>query len=145
MESLKPKMGILVSRISYISNVMVYYGYLHECAGLFRQLCKESREQWDQNLEAITSIIMKYEQCKMVIDLGESFTYEAMEFLLNANNYLYFRIRCKLLYPSDFKYAIKFLNKIEAHSPKMFERLYMDIDIVGGSVCKSHYQIYKHF
>ena len=49
MESIYPSRKILATKISYISNIMTYYGYVHEWAELYRQLCKDSRTEWDKN------------------------------------------------------------------------------------------------
>ena len=54
----------LVTKISYTSNIMVYYGYVHEWAELYRQLCKESRTEWDRNLNIIVKVIMNNKNSK---------------------------------------------------------------------------------
>ena len=50
----------LVTKMSNMCNIIVYYGYVHECALLFKQLCKKTQKTWDENTKAVIGVIMKH-------------------------------------------------------------------------------------
>ena len=59
----------LLTKISYLSNIMIYYGYLHEWAELFNQLCKETRKEFNLKNFGIVNVIMKHKNFKWKLEI----------------------------------------------------------------------------
>ena len=82
MEQLRPKRLTEIFKFSHISNILPYYGYLHEWKVLMERLCTQSSNIWKNNLEAFvkwgennkTHIFMLYDSEK------------AKSFISNFNN-----------------------------------------------------------
>ena len=89
---------------------MVYFGYIHECAELYRQLCKDSRTEWNSKSKSIFKVIMKHKDSRFKILFKKPFTKRNAEFLLQNGVYNYFSIGILSNYfiLSD----LKFLNVI---------------------------------
>ena len=135
MEPLYTPHSKMISRINLMSHLVVYYGYLHECAELFRQLWKTSRKEWDNNHKALTEVIMKHEQCKMVIDFGDKFTSNSLRFLLTDHNYCYYKIKAKINDLTSFRLALKLVQSVDTYSPKLFDLL--DLRVNKVRICRN--------
>ena len=58
----------LLTKISYMSNIMVYYGYLHEWAELFNQLWKQTKQEFNIKSFGVVNVIMKHENFKWKLE-----------------------------------------------------------------------------
>jgi len=102
----------LLKRISYISLIMKYYGYIHEWAELFKQLCKDSKQEWDKNQRAIVEVIMKHQGSRMNLDVHDTSSHKVFEYLLTNNKFNYYSISLTLERGESFKIAMKFLDEV---------------------------------
>ena len=92
MEPLQRSRKILATKISYISQIMIYFGYIHEWAELYRQLCRDSREEWNSKSYAIFKVIMKNKDSRYKMLIKKSFTKKNADFLLKSGVYNYFSL-----------------------------------------------------
>ena len=113
MEALREPKSVILTRMSYICNIMVYYGHLHECAEFFRSLCKASKDSWDSNVKAIVKVIMKHENTRFKLVFNKSFSSSIARYLLNNNNYNYYTLTFTLSDTNSFKSAIKFIKDLK--------------------------------
>ena len=92
MEPLQRSRKILATKISYISQIMIYFGYIHEWAELYRQLCRDSREEWNSKSNAIFKVIMKNKDSRFKMFIKKPFTMKNADFLLKSGVYNYFSL-----------------------------------------------------
>ena len=97
MESFLPHP--LVTKIALMANIMQFYGYLHECACLFKQLCTDSYAEWNRNLKAIGEVIMANADNRATIKFNLGFTKQMAEFLIKNHTYLYYQLDINLTTP----------------------------------------------
>ena len=71
---------------------MVYFGYIHECAELYRQLCRDSRTEWNSKSKSIIKVIMKHKESRFRMQFKRPFMKRNAEFLLKNEIYNYFSI-----------------------------------------------------
>ncbi|CAI2360119.1 unnamed protein product [Moneuplotes crassus] len=134
----------ILTNINYISHIIKYYGYLQECANLFRRLCKKSQSEWDQNQKAIINVIMNTPEARMVINLGHEINPHVLEFLINGDKFNYYAIECSLAEKKTFKIFISFLEMVSERNkelgicnPKLFTKV-----MIG---CKKSLSIHLKF
>ena len=120
MERINPSRKILATKISYISNIMIYYGYVHECAELYRQLCKDSRSEWDKNSHIIVKVIMKHKNSRWNMEFKTDFSSKQAKFLNANNTYNYYRLGICLHNNISYTTLIKFISSLEHYSPDLF-------------------------
>ena len=113
---------ILATKIAYISNIMIYYGYVHEWAELYKQLCSDSREEWNKNAKAIVKVIMKDTNLRCKLDFKGDFTHRIAKFLETNNTYNYYRIKV-LLNNEGCRYLIEFIRKLDYYSEDLFYKV----------------------
>ena len=113
---------ILATKIAYISNIMIYYGYVHEWAELYKQLCSDSREEWNKNAKAIVKVIMKDTNLRCKLDFKGDFTHRIAKFLETNNTYNYYRIGV-LLNNEGCRYLIEFIRKLDYYSEDLFYKV----------------------
>jgi hypothetical protein len=118
--------GRLTSKLCYISFLVKYYGYFHECAELFRQLNKASKREWDKNLKSLVDVIMSNEECKLTLIIAEEFDHKIARLLLRNSMYAYFNLDVNFCSKTSYNAGIKFLKNISIYSPKMFISLHAD-------------------
>ena len=110
---------MLATKIAYISNIMVYYGYIHECAELYRELSKDSREEWDKNVKAIVNVIMKHKNSRCNLEFKGDFTIRVVKFLTVNQAYNYFKIGVNLKGQSYY-YITEFIRNLDQYSDDLF-------------------------
>ena len=87
---------ILATKILHISRIMIYFGYAHECAELYLQLCKDSRCEWNNNIRNIIKAIMRHKNSRKSIMLQDEFSEKHVKFLNLNKNYNYYQIGVKV-------------------------------------------------
>ena len=102
MEPLLRPRRILATKISYISQIMVYFGYIHEWAELYRQLWRDSREEWNSKSQAIFKVIMRNKNSRFRMLIMKPFTNKNADFLLRNGIYNYCNTLCHSPYKSTF-------------------------------------------
>ena len=120
MEPLSRPRKILATKISYISQIMVYFGYIHEWAELYRQLWKDSREEWNSKSGAIFKVIMKNKDSRFKMLIKKPFTKKNAEFLLKNTIYNYFSLGILIDQERSYKAAINFLECLEEYPTFLF-------------------------
>ncbi|CAI2360880.1 unnamed protein product [Moneuplotes crassus] len=120
----------ILTNINYISHIIKYYGYLQECANLFRRLCKKSQSEWDQNQKAIINVIMKTPEARTVINIGHIVYPRVLDFLIKGDKFNYYAIECTLYNKPHYKNITKFLNvvyernkELGISNPKLFSKI----------------------
>eukprot|EP00345_Euplotes_harpa_P009641 CAMPEP_0168348112 /NCGR_PEP_ID=MMETSP0213-20121227/19478_1 /TAXON_ID=151035 /ORGANISM="Euplotes harpa, Strain FSP1.4" /LENGTH=159 /DNA_ID=CAMNT_0008357503 /DNA_START=47 /DNA_END=523 /DNA_ORIENTATION=+ len=107
---------------------MVYYGYMHECAELYKQLCKASRAEWNKNNAAIVRVIMKHRQSRFRMEVKKEFSRKAADLLLRNMIYNYFTICISLRSTKSYEAAIYFTNQLDEHAGFLFYNMSARID-----------------
>ena len=102
----------IVTKIAYISHVMVYYGFAHEWAELYRQLWKESREEWDKNRNVIAKVIMNNKRMRCKMEFKSGFSKHHSEFLLKDWTYYYYSLGILIDNNSNLIAMIYFIENI---------------------------------
>ena len=82
--------SVLISKLSYISHIIPYYGYIHESAELLGLLSKTTKKIWETNVKAITLVVMNNKQSRMILRFQSNFTMKNVKFLMENFRYLYF-------------------------------------------------------
>ena len=131
----------LATKIAYISNIIVYYGYMHEWAELYRQLCKESRNEWDKNARAIVKVVMKHKNSRCILEFKNDFSRKAVKFLTNNNTYNYYRIKAYLNNKS-YRYLTEFINNLEYYSKDLFYEVSINLRAWDQVLIQSFIDIY---
>ena len=131
----------LAIKIAYISNIIVYYGYMHEWAELYRQLCKESRNEWDKNARAIVKVVMKHKNSRCILEFKNDFSHRAVKFLTNNNTYNYYRIKAYLNNKS-YRYLTEFINNLEYYSKDLFYEVSINLRAWDQALIQSFIDIY---
>ena len=116
METLQRSRKILATKISYISQIMVYFGYIHEWAELYRQLWKDSREEWNSKSGAIFKVIMKNKDSRFKMLIKKPFSKKNAKFLLNNGIYNYFSIGVIAENYKSYEAIVFFLENLEEHA-----------------------------
>ena len=114
---------ILATKISYISNIMVYYGYVHECAELYLQLCKDSRSEFNKNSHTITNIIMKHKNSRWKMEFKSEFSSKQAKFLLANYTYSYFRLNLWLHNSTSYTNLVNFISNLKHYSTDLFNKV----------------------
>ena len=83
---------VLLTKISYMSNIMVYYGFMHEWAELFKQLWKKSRNEFDTKTSGIVNVIMKNSNFKCKLEFKSAFSKYILKFLLTHGTSKLYRL-----------------------------------------------------
>ena len=120
MERIWYSKRILATKINYISNIIVYYGYIHEWAELYRQLCRESREEWDKNANIIVKVIMKHKSLRCKMEFKNEFSNKQAKYLLKNNTYNYYRVGVWLYNSQSLKSFTKFIKNLDQYSTDLF-------------------------
>ena len=120
MEPLWKSRKILATKISYISQIMVYFGYIHEWAELYRQLWRDSREEWNSKSGAIFKVIMKNKDSRFKMLIKKSFTNKNSNFLLKNNVYNYFSIGVLADNLKSYQAVECFLENLEEYASFLF-------------------------
>ena len=120
MEPLWKSRKILATKISYISQIMVYFGYIHEWAELYRQLWRDSREEWNSKSGAIFKVIMKNKDSRFKMLIKKSFTNKNASFLLKNNVYNYFSIGVLADNLKSYQAVECFLENLEEYASFLF-------------------------
>ncbi|CAI2378338.1 unnamed protein product [Moneuplotes crassus] len=148
MEPSRPK-SLILTKISYISHIVKYYGYIHECAKLFRSLCKASKQEWDKNQRAIVNIIMKNEESRAIMDFGGQINKLVLNHLLKGDEFIYYKISVILKTRYDFRHMAKFISRVHARStelriliPNLFKKIIINCSEDGENLL-SFVKIYK--
>ena len=126
MESIVSSRMILATKISYISNIMVYYGYVHEWAELYKQLWKDSKNEWDKNFHIIVKIIKKHKNSRWIIKPNKNFTNDQAMFLHANNAHHYFRLGVCLGDSWSYTNIIKFISNLADCSKDLFFSVSID-------------------
>ncbi|CAI2359853.1 unnamed protein product [Moneuplotes crassus] len=114
METLLEKKPIgITHKLSLMSLIVPYFGYVNECAELMLQLDSKTRAVWLGNLKAILEVIMDYRQCTLVKEIHKTFTQTISKKLQQGKNYLYFALKVKLGSEESFKAMIKLMDQME--------------------------------
>jgi len=141
-----PQTKNLLTKISLFSNIIPYYGYIHECAELFSQLSKECRDQWESNIGPILKVIMKHNQCKMIMKINKV-NRKLTNYLLKGSKqgkvqgiYNYFSIKVNIESSSAYGVMIKLLKEIK----KINDELGISVnDVFCKIFCKSTPVLYS--
>ena len=142
MEKIESSRKILVTKISYISNIMVYYGFIHEWAELYRQLCKDSREEWDKNVNIIVKVIMKHKNSRCKMEFKNEFSNKQAKYLLKDNTYNYYRIGICLYNTQSLKSFTKFIKNLNQYSTDLFYSVSINYIAANHSYIQSMFEIY---
>ena len=129
METLSISRKLLATKISYISHIMIYFGYIHECAELYRQLWKDSREEWNSNSNAIFKIIMKNKDSRLKMLFKHSFTKKNAKFLLNNGIYNYFSIGILIDDINSWTSVIYFIENLDDFAPFLWIQIKLNFYI----------------
>ena len=113
METYTRPISDLVTKMSNMCNIIVYYGYVHECALLFKQLCKKTRDTWDRNTKAVIGVIMKHKSCRFRMSFNSNFNQKVQKWLLEDKRYIYFSISILIKNGNNVQTATEFINSIE--------------------------------
>ncbi|CAI2380770.1 unnamed protein product [Moneuplotes crassus] len=127
-------------KISLLSVLIPYYGYVHECAELFLQLDKTSREVWIKNLEPILRVIMNYEECTLVKDLHQTLTMSHVNKLLTSK--YYFSLKLNLGTIPSFKAAIALIDQMDICLKDQFELVTIKVTPRSLKLCNKFLEIY---
>ena len=120
MEPLWKSRKILATKISYISQIMVYFGYIHEWAELYRQLWRDSREEWNSKSSAIFKVIMKNKDSRFKMLIKKPFTNKNANFLLKNSVYNYFSIGVLADNLKSYQAIEYFLENLEEYASFLF-------------------------
>ncbi|CAI2385409.1 unnamed protein product [Moneuplotes crassus] len=93
MEKTSPLVNLL-DKISNCSNILPYYGYLDQCRNLAKNLCKSTREMWEENIPGFSGNLLKNQIRKIVIK--NSFKKIHADMLLRNDNYTVFKLDLNL-------------------------------------------------
>lgn len=122
---------------------MVYYGYVHECAELYRQLSKASREEWDSNLQAIVNVIMNNSQCRFKLELNSKFVKKIASHLLIDNKYNYYALIATVNGKENIITLTKFLKSITIYPLWLFDQIIMKVGIGYNKEIKEFLDVYQ--
>ena len=78
--------------MSYASFILRYFGYINQSAILFKSLCKDSRNLWNQNIKAITFVVLNGKQWRLRIKFNQCFRRNDAEYLIENQMWLLFTI-----------------------------------------------------
>ena len=101
---------VLLTKISYMSNIMVYYGFMHEWAELFKQLWKKSRNEFDTKTSGIVNVIMKNSNFKCKLEFKYAFSKYILKFLLTNGTAKLYRLGIFIESNLSIKSALKFIK-----------------------------------
>jgi hypothetical protein len=141
MESHSKDLKVLVTKISYISHLMKYYGYLHESAELFLQLNRASRMEWESNLKGIVQVIMSHPQSKMIMEIQGPFTPRIAEFVLKTKAYLFYRLAVSIDKTGQINALIKLVDQIELIPADLFYNCLLSINTSNSMRCNAFVQL----
>jgi hypothetical protein len=141
MESHSKDLKILVTKISYISHLMKYYGYLHESAELFLQLNRASRMEWESNLKGIVQVIMSHPQSKMIMEIQGLFTPRIAEFILKTKAYLFYRLAVSIDKTGQINALIKLVDQIELIPADLFYNCLLSTNTSISMRCNAFVQL----
>ncbi|CAI2378311.1 unnamed protein product [Moneuplotes crassus] len=147
MEHLSAKVIPIPYRISLLSVIIPYYGYVNECAELFLQLDKKSRSVWEANLKPILDVILNYKQCTLVKDIQKSFTLKVGQKLLAAETYwhpyyLYFSLKVYLQTCGDFKAMMWFMDEMKLRLKHQFYKIHIKFAPRDIQICNEFLRKY---
>ena len=120
MEKIDSSRKILSTKMSYISNIMIYYGYVHEWAELYRQLWRDSRKEWDKNANIIVKVILKNKNFRCKMEFKKDFSNKQSKYLLQNNTYNYYWIGVSLWSFQSIKSFTSFIESIDQYSSDLF-------------------------
>ena len=123
MEKIIPSREFLATKISYISNIMVYYGYVHEWAELYWKLSKTSKNVWNQNENIIINVIMKHKNSKCKMKFKNEFWIKQAQILLKNKVYNYYKIEVCAYSLKSIKCFTKFITNLESHALDLFDKI----------------------
>ena len=142
MEPLLWSRRILATKISYISQIMVYFGYIHEWAELYRQLWKDSREEWNSKSGAIFKVIMKNKGSRFRMLFKKSFNLDNAKFLLANGIYNYFSIGVLIEGLKSFEALIFFIENLDEYASFLFYETIISIDLKSYDVANKVLKLY---
>ena len=128
MEKLYEPKSTIITRFSYMCNILVYYGYVSECAELFRQLSKEWRQVWDDNIDVIHRVIMQNKNFRMKLSINCNISKRIIDYLLKNNNYTYYLLEIAVSDKKNIRFFTNFLSQLTVY-PKC---LFSNVDIKLG-------------
>ena len=98
-----------MTKISFMSKIMVYYGYLHEVANLFNQLWRKSQKEFREEAFGIVNVIMK-DSFKCKLKFKDEFTTKMAKFLLKSDTAKYYRLGISIESSLSINSAIEFVK-----------------------------------
>lgn len=116
----------LVTAISYMSHIMVYYGYMHEWAELFRQLSKKTRQTFDENVSLMFNHahfkdIVDHKNFRLRMDITLNISKRLIEHLQKTKNYMYYWLNMNIGGNDNIAIATQFIKQLKDYPKSLFD------------------------
>ncbi|CAI2359303.1 unnamed protein product [Moneuplotes crassus] len=142
METIVKKKITITHKLSLLSILVPYYGYISECAELLLQLDKKSREIWLGSLKPILGVIMDFKKSTLIKEIKGVFTKSNANRLLAFNNHLYFSLSLNLKSVQSFRAIMYFIDQMAIYHKDQFYDISIELNERSLNSCQRFMEAY---